>query len=208
MPTIPKTPRESKGNPERKQEHPFFQSKEDYKEFYVIQQSILLSFLNGFCTITLKRQKKQSIRNLPYPQIISLKFDDEEINVQELADIIQRPVYEDECKLVKKKQTAMRRFEKNRKIFIQHLLIDLLREKGFQFESKLARNTGKTLRLERIEKIFYGGRLIMDINDFIERGYLINSFINSQLSLTSIITIPKSSNELSNIILSQNLIFN
>ncbi|EDR23725.1 hypothetical protein EDI_242080 [Entamoeba dispar SAW760] len=183
----------------------FFRTKNEYKDFYVIQQGILLSFLNSYCLIKIKKQKKQALVTSAYPIVTQLDFGNEEIDVQELADSICRPIYEDECKLVNKKQTAMRRFEKNKKVFVQHLLIDMLTEKGFYFESKLARKTNKTFRLERIEKIYYGGRLIMNFNDFLERGYAVNSYLNSQFKDSSSAIIPKQSKGLSDLILKENL---
>ena len=85
----------------------------------------------------------------------------------------------------------MRRFGKNKKIFVQHLLIDILREKGFEFKSTLARNTGKTLRLERIEQIYYNGQLFMDFDVFIERGTVINSVITEILESQTVWMIPQ-----------------
>ena len=39
----------------------FFKCKNDYKEFYVVQQSVLLSLLNNYCDIILTHQKKKSV---------------------------------------------------------------------------------------------------------------------------------------------------
>ena len=177
----------------------FFQTKNDYKEFYVIQQGVLLSYLNNYCGFTLKKQKKKAKVTSAYPKLSKLYFDNETIDVQELADKICRPVYKEEC-VTTKVQTAMRRFEKNKKIFIQHLLIDLLREKGFYFESKLARKSTKTYRLERIEKIYFEGKLLMDFEQFIEKGDAVNSYINSLFDQTSV-TIQKGCVDVINTIL-------
>ena len=177
----------------------FFQSKNDYKEFYVIQQGILLSLLNKHCGFTLKKQKKKAKVTSAYPKVSKLYFDNETIDVQQLADTICRPVYQEECNS-SKVQTAMRRFEKNKKIFVQHLLIDLLREKGYYFESKLARKSTKTYRLERIERIYYGKDLIVDFASIIEKGSNINAYFNSLFDQTSV-TIQKNCEVLINYLL-------
>ena len=161
----------------------FFKCKNDYKEFYVVQQGVLLSLLNNYCNIILTHQKKQSIVTSSFPLLLMLQFDEEDhIDIQELADKICRPLYEKELQSVNKRQTAVRRFEKNKKNFIQHLLIDLLREKGFVFQSKMSRKSSKTQQLERIEKIYFNGKCLMDFHEFILKGYTINTLINDMLT--------------------------
>ncbi|ELP92572.1 hypothetical protein EIN_073950 [Entamoeba invadens IP1] len=179
----------------------FFKSKNEYKEFYVIQQGVLLAFINSYCGFSIKKQKKRAKVTSAYPKISKLVFPNETIDVQQLADSICRPVYEEECKHVSKKQTAMRRFEKNKKVFVQHLLIDILSEKGFFFESHLARNSTKTYRMERIERIYFDGRLVMQFEDFVKRGSAINNYLNSLFLGTSVF-VPICSDKLADLILS------
>lgn len=181
----------------------FFRTKNEYKDFYSIQQGVLLLFINGYCSITLKKQKKQAKVTSALPVLETLQFDDDAIDVQELANAVFRPVYMNELQYIPKKQTVVRRFEKNKKVFVQHLLIDILVEKGFFFESKFARNTKKTARLERIETIYYGGRVVMQFEEFIKRGYAINNFINGLFGAGTTVVIPKNYPPLANLLLQE-----
>ena len=161
----------------------FFKCKNDYKEFYVVQQSVLLSLLNNYCDIILTHQKKQSVVTSSFPLLLTLQFENEEpIDIQDLADKMCRPLYQQELQSVNKRQTAVRRFEKNKKSFVQHLLIDMLREKGIVFESKMSRKSSKTQQFERIEKIYVNGKLFMNFKQFISKGYQINTLINDMLT--------------------------
>ena len=195
MSIVLNTPRERQGKTQKeikqKEEKVYFNTKDDYKDFYSLQQGVLIELLHQYCSITLKQQKKKVSVSCAYPQIISLDFGNEVLNVEEIADMLYRPVYEEERAKLSQTQTAMRRFGKNKKIFVQHLLIDILREKGFEFQSTLARNTGKTLRLERIEKVYYDGKLVMDFNEFIEKGQMINFVLSDLLDRHHSLLIPR-----------------
>ena len=208
MSVIANTPRNRQGREQKdiksKEEKIYFNSKDDYKDFYSIQQGVLIDLLHNHCSITLKKQKKKVSVSYAYPQIISLDFGTEILNVQEIADDLYRPVYEEECTKLSQVQTAMRRFGKNKKIFVQHLLIDILRMRGYEFESTLARNTGKTLRLERIEKVYYEGELILDFNQFIEKGQMINYLLSDLTNRHTVFVLPKGDEE----ILCCNALFN
>ncbi|ELP84650.1 hypothetical protein EIN_173150 [Entamoeba invadens IP1] len=157
----------------------FFSTQNEYKDFYVVQQAILIGFLNAYYGVSVSKQKKQTSVTTPFPILQSINFGNDQLDVQVLADKALSETYQRECAEVRKRQTALRRFEKNKKIFVQHLLIDLLEMKGFSFESNLARNTGKTLRLERISKVFFDGHIIMEFGDVISRGYAINNYLNN-----------------------------
>ncbi|KAL7717850.1 TATA-binding protein-associated phosphoprotein [Entamoeba marina] len=193
-----------KSSPRGKESNIFFRNKYEYKDFYPFQQAVLLAFLNSYCSITLLKQRKQNTVTSSYPIVKTLHFENEQIDVIQLAETLYRPVYAEDSLDVKKKQTAFRRYEKNKRVFVQHLLIDILTEKGFFFESHLAKNTKKTLRLERIQKIYYNGRIIMDFKDFLQRGNAINTYLSDSLKSTSMFTIPLKDPQLQELILSQN----
>ncbi|KAL7716605.1 TATA-binding protein-associated phosphoprotein [Entamoeba marina] len=181
----------------------YFRSNNEYKDFYAFQQAILLSFVNSYCGIGLKKAKKNTIVTSSFPIVSTLVFPNEEIDVIQLTETICRPIYETEKLQVRKKQTAFRRYEKNKKVFVQHLLMDILFEKGFFFESKMARNSKKTFRLERIERIFYEGKIVMDFDDFLQRGNAINVYLSSLFDKGNDILIKLKDADLQNFILKQ-----
>ena len=62
---------------------------------------------------------------------------------------------------------------------MQNLLIDILVEKGFFFDSQMARQSKKTFRLERIQRVYYNGVLILSEDEFLEKGDKINTYLCS-----------------------------
>ena len=185
---------------EQKTKSQLLRTVQDYKDFYSYQQAILIAFVNTLCSVTVKRQRKRTTISTSLPEVLSLNFDTESIDVAELTQRICMPSYEDSMKVLAK-QTAFRRYEKNRKIFVQHLLMDILSENGFFFNSKLARKTDKTYRLERINEIFYDYKPIMNMEELIVRGNAINNYICDNIKDRNTFTLQKNDKAISDIIL-------
>ena len=180
-------------------EKPYLFGVKSYKNFYAIQQGVLIALLNNFCTITLKKPRKQAKITQVYPTIKTICIDNEELDIPQIVNHICQPLYNSHVNNVNKKQTAQRRFEKNKKVCLQNLLIDILMEKGFFFESKMARQSKKTFRLERIQKIFYNNKLILDFDDFITKGNEIINYLCGLFVDQLVIKLEKNNPDLLNI---------
>ena len=126
-------------------------------------------------------------------------MDTENIEIIQFATERCYPLYQEDCNDVQKKQTAQRRYEKNKKVFIQNLLIDILLEKGFFFESKMARQSKKTFRLERITRVFYKGELLLTEEEFFIKGTLLNTYLCSLFEKDTTILLSKNNQTLLNL---------
>ncbi|EKE39555.1 hypothetical protein ENUP19_0194G0020 [Entamoeba nuttalli] len=166
---IPETPR-------------YIVNKRKLQNYETMQHAILISLLSPFCGFSIKKPRKKAIVRHCMPRLKSLLFENEEIEVIKLADTLCRPIFENEVEKGMNKQTAFRRFEKNKRIFVINLLYDLCLEKGYFFDARQSRKTEKTIRLDRIKRIFFKGRYLMDFDELMEQGELINDYLNRIVS--------------------------
>ncbi|EDR27696.1 hypothetical protein EDI_163080 [Entamoeba dispar SAW760] len=166
---VPKTPK-------------YIVNKRKLQNYETMQQALLIGLLNPFCQFIIKKPRKQTIVRHCMPKVKTIKINDEEIEVMKLADHFCRPLYEEECRKGMNKQTAFRRFEKNKKIFVINILYDLCLEMGYFFDARLSRKTEKSLRIDRIQRVYLHGEYIMDVDDLMEKGELINDYLNKTIA--------------------------
>ena len=148
----------------------YMQNKREMKDIESYQVTALLALLSPYCGIVLDHPRKQTVVTATRPLVHSLVFPDETINVNEIVEVICRPAFEANLKKGMKRDSAIRRFEKNRRTFIHNFLFDILLEKGFFFNSKLSRKTQKTFRFERIESVFFNDKLVLTREDMLNLG--------------------------------------
>ncbi|KAL7716861.1 TATA-binding associated phosphoprotein [Entamoeba marina] len=169
----------------------YMQNRRDMKDVETFQQSLLLVLLNKFCGFTLETPRKQTIVTLASPTIKAIHFDDETIKISDIADNFCRPAFESDIKSGMKRDSAIRRLEKNKRTFIHNFLFDVLLEKGFFFDSKLSRKTSKTLRIERISRVYYQSQCIVKQNKIVEYGMAVSNHLYSLLSTSKQYIIQK-----------------
>ncbi|ELP91356.1 hypothetical protein EIN_153930 [Entamoeba invadens IP1] len=157
-------------------------NKRNLQNYETMQHAILIGLLNSFCEFVVKKPRKQTIVRHCMPKLKLIRINGEELEVMKMADDHCRPMYDEECKRGMNKQTAFRRYEKNKKIFVINILYDIALELGFFFDAKLSRKTDKSLRIDRIQKVFYKGQYLMNITDLLQVGENINDYINSLLA--------------------------
>ncbi|ELP85265.1 hypothetical protein EIN_084470 [Entamoeba invadens IP1] len=153
----------------------------DSKFYPVCQQAVLVSLLNKKYAITLKAQKKQTTKTIPIPIVLSLSSETQTIGVFEIADQKCRQTLEEDLKSGVNRQAAIRRFDKNRRTSMLHLMADLCIEEGYFFNYKLPRPSKKTIQLERITSIFLNNTWIMDKEQIFDVGLKINMHITKRL---------------------------
>ncbi|EDR27468.1 hypothetical protein EDI_092590 [Entamoeba dispar SAW760] len=152
------------------------------------QQAFLILLLNQYLAITLKKQSKKCTITSPTPLVDSLIIDHSVINLREFT--------KKQCELISGKEylsnkTVQRRFSKNKQYFVQNFLIDCLREFNYQFDSKYSKPTSKTLRLERIRKVFFNSKYLCSQNEIQSIGKEVNSYLASLLQKEKSVTIEK-----------------
>ena len=161
----------------------------NYKNFYSIQQGILIALANQIGSISIQKPRKSAKLTNTYPSVKTLHLHFEDVEIMQFTNDFCERLFTEQCNDVNKRQTAVRRFEKNKKVFMQNLLIDILAEKGFFFDSEMARQSKKTFRLERIQRVFYNGDLIINEDEFLMRGKLINDYLCSLFNENSVVTL-------------------
>ncbi|EDR24336.1 hypothetical protein EDI_070780 [Entamoeba dispar SAW760] len=172
--------------------HPkYIEKKRENKSYEAFQQAVLLCYLNQFCAITLEKRRRQPTVTMSLPNIKALIFEKEEVDISSLAEQHCRQNFDDYHFEGKNKQTTTRRLEKNKRIFIHNLLIDILIEKGYFFDSKMSKRSKRGFQLERIIHIFYKNKFIMGKEDLTIRGCNVNSYLCKLVESTSIVTIPR-----------------
>ncbi|ELP85264.1 hypothetical protein EIN_084460 [Entamoeba invadens IP1] len=155
----------------------YLTQKKVVKDMECFQEAILVALINQFCHITLVRPRKQSSVGLCCAKVKTLHFVGDEIEVMRITEEKFRPIYEKELMEGISKATAFRRYEKNKRIFVHNLLFDIALELGFFFESKLSRKSSKTASIERFERIFFKGKLLMNVQEMAVKGGLINDYL-------------------------------
>ncbi|KAL7718815.1 TATA-binding protein-associated phosphoprotein [Entamoeba marina] len=130
------------------------QSKRDTKNFESIQQAILIGLLSKFGSFTLLRPLKRSKVTFQTIKVESVSFSNDTININELVEQHCKQRYEMELSNGISIEKVKRRFDKNRFVFLSNLLLDLSLEFGYFFDTKMSRNTGGSIQLEKIRRTF------------------------------------------------------
>ncbi|KAL7718753.1 hypothetical protein QTN25_003711 [Entamoeba marina] len=156
----------------------YLQAKKDNQNLEAYQQAILLALLNKHCSFVIEKAPKHSRVHANMPKVIALHFDSgEEFDIFSFSEKTCRNMYENELIKGTSQSTAHRRLEKNKKVFLQNLIFDITLEFGYVFNSNLSRMSGRTLRVERLDSVFYDGKLLLSKQQIIEKGSVINSFL-------------------------------
>ncbi|ELP89182.1 hypothetical protein EIN_485740 [Entamoeba invadens IP1] len=142
-------------------------------------QSILVALLNIKFKIVLKSPLKKAKVTQQLLRIESIEKDNTSLFIEDFVQTrcINRLTFDKEMGVSSK--TAGRRAEYNKLTENIHLLMDVLREDGFFFETETTKGKRGTLKMETIKKIYWNGRLFLDKDDIWERGSRINQYINS-----------------------------
>ncbi|ELP84646.1 hypothetical protein EIN_173110 [Entamoeba invadens IP1] len=172
-------------------ENALFKNKYDYKDFETYQQALLLGLLNQYCSFTVKKQRKQTTIAQSMPLLKCITFDGEEIDLIDFSDSFCRPQLEAEYIRGLNKQTAFRRYEKNKKVIVINTLYDICLEKGYFFNSRLARKSKKTKRLDRIEQVFANGKLVYSQEELVAIGTEINKYLVDLVEVSFEATVKK-----------------
>ncbi|EDR27683.1 hypothetical protein EDI_162850 [Entamoeba dispar SAW760] len=147
-----------------------------------IQQAVLIGALNYYADIIFKQPAKKSITTHQYMRIKSVNFSDE--NVVSFAEFLKTRCYEhfryDISHGVALK-TAKRRYQTNKKTDGLHLLMDLLNELGFEFNTKLTEGKSGTIKLENILEVRKESFIIINQKNFETVGREINTLLNERM---------------------------
>ena len=172
----------------RKDEAKYTIKKREMKNLESYQQAVMLALINAKCSFTIESPGKHSKVTVTMPRLTSLTLNNQEIDISQLALHQSQMIMKTETDEGLSQTTALRRFEKNKKIFTENFLFDTCLELGFWFDSKQSRKSKKSQQMERIFDIFYGSKHIMDQTKLLQLGSELNTFFFSQLTLDKKVT--------------------
>ncbi|EKE37296.1 hypothetical protein ENUP19_0057G0008 [Entamoeba nuttalli] len=148
----------------------------------VYQQGILLALLNQYFDIEIRKPLKKAHSFEQLIRIHRLIIGSESIDVEKFCDHRCKEKFQkDLCKGINEK-TAKRRLENIRIVEMVFLLMDILMEFGYLFDTSCTKGKKGTVKYERIQNIFYNGKKIYDYNHFISIGKSVNSYLLLSLS--------------------------
>ncbi|ELP89682.1 hypothetical protein EIN_452820 [Entamoeba invadens IP1] len=162
----------------RKQdEMKYTQKKREMRDLESYQQALLLALLNTNFGFSIEHPGKKSKVTATSPRLVSLFSGNEEIELGKVAKEQCELVMEEEIKKGLGQATALRRFEKNKRVFTQNLLFDICSEVGFYLESKPSRKSKKSKQIERIRKIGINGKTVFTQDDIVLIGKKLNEIL-------------------------------
>lgn len=180
----------------------YVRQKKEYSDNEAYQQVFLLALLNRYADIVVEKPNKQTRVSVTTPKISSLTFEhDDTINVAVFADKQCRELCRREIEQGVSQSTAVRRLEKNRKVFLENLLIDLVEEMGIDVTSTYSRRSNKTFQMERINSIALENERVIDKEDIIALGKQVNAYVLGLFSKNKTVTLSRNDPSIQNILL-------
>ncbi|ELP87111.1 hypothetical protein EIN_495860 [Entamoeba invadens IP1] len=172
----PKASGAKDNNPELQNTHPSKQH--DNSNYQCEVEAVLISLLSRHCIVEISKPNKKSSVTSQFIKVTEIDFDNgDTINVSDLIELrcFERRDFEVQKKVEVK--TATRRIQSYKRIETLHLLIDLLREFGYSFESRFVEGKKGVLKLENVTSVFYGQKRILDSKQIQEKGHKLNNYL-------------------------------
>lgn len=155
------------------------QSKRDMKNFESIQQAFLLGLLTQFGSFTIERPIKKAKVTFQILKVQSFSLPTETINIAEWVELFCKQRSELELQSGVKQERVKRRYDKNRFIFLSNYLLDVASEFGFFFDTKMSRNTGGAIQLEKIRNVYWQNKLLFRQQEMMIKGIALNKYLFS-----------------------------
>ena len=170
------------------------------RNYQVSQQGVLLALINRHFALTLAAPKKKSVVAQQMIVITTLKRNDDVVLVDEFIQRRLLEIQRHDLEQGVTKKTAVRRGENNRIAEINHLLIDILREFGYSFNTKTTDGKNGTLKTETVYSVSYKGEIIFTRSLIQSIGLEINKYLNGILFETQMMHLSKNDPVLSQMI--------
>ena len=153
----------------------------EFRNSQTIQQSILLGLLNNYCSITISQPAKKSTVTGQFIRVLSLDFGNgDEIQIDEFLKKRCSEQMKKDIEDGVSQKTALRRYQNNKKIEQIHLLMDILVEKGYRFQTRKMKGKLETKKLEMICSMQFQGK-VFDIGEIAYKAEHVNMAIMKML---------------------------
>ncbi|ELP84515.1 hypothetical protein EIN_169600 [Entamoeba invadens IP1] len=154
--------------------------KMDIRTVQASQECICIGLLNDFCSFTFKQPAKKSTVSPQFVRLSSLTFENGEcLNVEEFVKKRCEKILKDDIKDGIQAKTAQRRFETNKKTEVIHLLVDILREKGYFFGTRMTVGKVGTKKTEYVTDVWKNGKYLFGQKEVDRRGTLISRTLSA-----------------------------
>ncbi|ELP91659.1 hypothetical protein EIN_206760 [Entamoeba invadens IP1] len=145
------------------------------RNYQTEQQGVFIALLNMFYDVTIEHPRKKSKITLPFFTVIKIESDEEAIDVRENVGEKMSELHRKDVEGGCSEKTAARRQEVYRVAEQLHILMDLLRDVGFDLDTKTTTgnksNVKETVRQLSYENYIFDGEFVegrgADINELI-----------------------------------------
>lgn len=176
-------------------------NKNNRKDYQIIEQAILVGLLNRIYGFDIVRTTKKSQLTMNNFRIRNIGVGRDVVNIYDFAHDQCIYFYEKKATCNIKRQTVLKSFEKNRRMFVMNYLIDLAMESGFFFNFvKVNKFKKDSVNVDTFNAVYYHGKLLLSENDIIEKGKLINQYLLNRLNHAFTLKLEPNDSQLSNIL--------
>ncbi|ELP87317.1 hypothetical protein EIN_095740 [Entamoeba invadens IP1] len=132
------------------------------ENYEILQQSLLLALLSWYGEITLRKPNTKA-KFVPTSFIVDkISLQSEDIDFATLVEDKTKQIITKEISDGVKPSKAKRHSDINRVSISVNMLFDICLELGFFFTLKKSRKTSSTLRIDRIEEVYFNNALLLN----------------------------------------------
>ncbi|ELP88455.1 hypothetical protein EIN_229980 [Entamoeba invadens IP1] len=162
----------------------------------VYQQAILLALINKHFQVKLLIPIKRSVLTLQLFKIEELTEGNDCIRVEDFVEKRCQEKFSNDVKQGIAEKTAKRRYETNRTTEQLHLLMDVLREFGYKFESRYTSGKKGAQKVETFNTIYLNDVVVVSQQQIVDLGTNINEKIAGLLFDKRQSEVPKNCDEI------------
>ncbi|ELP94741.1 hypothetical protein EIN_340790 [Entamoeba invadens IP1] len=151
------------------------------KTYQVSQQAILLALINKHFSIALMLPKKRAITGRQFLCVKTIKNGNDVIEIDNFVHQRMKEYNNYATSIGIPMKTITRRGENNRIVENIHILLDILVELGYHFQTKVSTGKNYSLKFDTI-KSFQLGKFSFNKNTIGQKGILINSYLNNLIA--------------------------
>ncbi|ELP91644.1 hypothetical protein EIN_206310 [Entamoeba invadens IP1] len=153
----------------------------DVRALQTAQECICIALLNKYCSFSFKQPAKKSTVAPQFLRICKVTFSvGDEVDFEDIVKKRCLRVLQDDIIAGIPSKTAQRRFETNKKTEMIHLLIDMLREFGYFFQTRMTVGKSGTVKAENIIEIWKSGIKMFGCKDIEEKGVKVSKYLADQ----------------------------
>ncbi|ELP91361.1 hypothetical protein EIN_154180 [Entamoeba invadens IP1] len=158
----------------------YIERKKENQNIETCEAMVLLGLVNLRSSLTFEKPHKQNTDSSNLPRITKMIVDEnDEMDLSTLLEVQCRQKLQHELDMGISHSTALRRFERNKKVFFINFLVDLATLMDFELVSIVSRKSGKTIQIDRVVTINKPGICSFGKHEILEKGELLRQYFVS-----------------------------